>query len=278
MRDQATALRLVTDREPPPALTLAGPPAIVIGSGKGGVGKSLIATLLAAAVARSGQRVLLLDGDQTLANLHVLLGVRPTGRLEDVLRGQLEPEELVLPVMENLWLLPSDSGAEGLYGLTATDRARLHYRLSGLYDDYDAVIIDGGAGIESVVRSSLMRASRLIVVTIPEPAALTDAYALIKTATTQIPNLPIDVLVNRTADPAEGRMAFDKLAEASDRFLGLTVGDLGALPEDPAVRALVCDPARLLSATPDSAAAEQLHQFALTLLPPPDAGADPKGS
>src|SRR3970040_907247 len=99
---------------------------IVVGSGKGGVGKSVVSVMLAAVAAERGREVLLLDGEQNLANLHVLLRVGVRGSIESALGGRIGAEELVQPVAEHLWLLPSESGAEGLYALDAVERARLH--------------------------------------------------------------------------------------------------------------------------------------------------------
>jgi flagellar biosynthesis protein FlhG len=119
--------------------------------------------------------------------------------------------------------------------------------LSGLYDGFDAVVVDAGPGIETVVRLSTMRGTRLFVVTVPEIAALTDAYALIKLVHAQLPLLPIDVVVNRTSGPDEARQSFERLATATDRFLGRSLVYLGCLTETVALRDAMQQPGRLLS-------------------------------
>jgi flagellar biosynthesis protein FlhG len=245
MKDQAQSLRERMQAAASSAAEPAGPDAFVIGSGKGGVGKSALGVMLAAELARAGRRTLLLDGAQNQGNLHVLLGVRPRARLEGLLDGEVAPEALLVPVAERLELLPADSGAESLYALGPVDRARLHRRLSGLYGRFDAVVVDAGPGIESVVRATI-RASRLVVVAVPEPASLSDAYALIKIVNLQVPSLPIDVLVNRAAHEPEARAAFERLELAAARFLKREVGYLGAIPEDPAIARAVRDPGALL--------------------------------
>lgn len=222
------------------------PPVIVVGSGKGGVGKSVTAVAMAAELAASGRKVLLMDGDQNLGSLHVMLGVAPALPLETLVDHPTSPEALLTPVTENLWLLPSDSGSETLYGLTATDRARLHRKLSSLFAGFDVTIIDAGAGLESAVRCATMRATRLLLVATPEPVALTDAYALIKIVSLQVRGLPIDVVINRTREDAEGRAAYERLAAAAERFLRRGLRYLGAAPEDPAMRDVIEVPTRLL--------------------------------
>ena len=259
MNDQAALLRTLMASRPGPVSSpgSAGPPALVIGSGKGGVGKSVVSLLLAGRLALEGRRVLLVDGAQNLGNLHVLLGLERSATLEQLLNETIQPRDLLLPVQEQLWLLPADSGGESLYALPAVDRARLHYRLSGLYDEFDAVIIDAGAGLESVVRVATMRATRCVILTVPEPAALTDAYATIKIVAAQVADLPIDVLVNRVMDPREGPQTFERLATAAQRFLHRELGYLGALWEDADIRRAVRRPgelARGLAASPNTEA------------------------
>ncbi|MES1259590.1 MAG: AAA family ATPase [Gemmatimonadota bacterium] len=244
--DQAASLR-TRRRTAVAASPDSGPPVIVIGSGKGGVGKSLVATAFAATMAHAGLRTLLVDGDQNLGNLHVLAGVRPDRSLSDVAEGTIDPADVLIPLGDNLWLFPADSGAEMLFGLGGTDRARLQQRISGLYPDYDAVVVDAGAGLDSATRCVTIQATRLIVVTIPEATALTDAYALIKIVSRQQPELPIDVLVNRATTPCEADGAFDRLLEAAHRFLARDLGYLGAIPDDTAVRSDLRFPERLLA-------------------------------
>ncbi|MFI5010669.1 MAG: AAA family ATPase [Solirubrobacterales bacterium] len=224
----------------------------MIGSGKGGVGKSVLAVSLAAAFARSGRRTLLLDGAQNQGNLHILLGIRPAAPLSSVFAGEARPEDLLVPVMQRLSLLPADSGDEVLYALGAIDRARLHRRLSSLYDGFDMIVIDGGSGIDSVVRAAGIRASRLAVVATPEPASLADAYALLKIVNLQIPSLPIEVMVNRVAADEEGQAVFDRLHLAAERFLRRELGYLGCVPEDDSLRQGARRPGALLEARNDA--------------------------
>jgi len=264
LADQAALLRAMLASKPrfrvPP-----GTPTLVVASGKGGVGKSVIAVLLAADMARAGYRVLLLDGTQNLGNLHVLLGLPAGEGLERILAGECQPPELLRPVAERLWLLPAESGGEGLHGLGATDRARLHHRLCGLFRHFDLVVIDAPAGIEGAVRAATMRSTRLLVVTGPEPTALTDAYALIKIVAHEAPALPVAVLVNRVTGDPEGRQAFTKLATAADHFLGQALQFLGAIPEDPELQLAVRTAGHLLRLRTDAPSAAAIHQAAMRL-------------
>ena len=230
MNDQAAALRArMLEREP--SWNAGDVPALVVGSGKGGVGKSVLATLLAAALARAGRHVLLFDAAQNLGNLHILLGCSPATGLDAVLRDERPAAELLVPLAERLWLLPAQSGDETLHSLAPLDRARLHYRLSALWERFDAVVVDGGPGVEGTVRAAALRATRLLAVAMSEPAALSDAYALIKLVHAQAPALPVDVLVNRCEGDAEAGETFARLELACSRFLGFPLGSAGWLPE-----------------------------------------------
>ncbi len=221
-----------------------GPAAVVLASGKGGVGKSVLTVTLGSVLADSGRRVLLLDGSQNLGNLHILLGCSNFGRMDALLAGEAAPEDMLNCVSDNLWLLPSDSGGESVYSLNPIDRARLHYSLSNLYQGFDSVVVDAGPSIEDVVRLCTIRASGLVIVTMAEPTALADAYAVVKIVSSRVPGLAMGVLVNQVVDEAEGRAAFDRLAHAGKRFLGLQLSYIGSVPDDPALQSAAKRPDR----------------------------------
>lgn len=212
---------------------VTGRAALVLASGKGGVGKSVLTVTLGSVLAETGRKVLLLDGSQNMGNLHILLGCAAPLRFEQLLAGEVAPEEMLSPIAENLWLLPSDSGTDTVYALTALDRARLHYRLSTLYDRFDTVLVDSGPSMEDVVRLCTIGASGLVLVTVAEPTALADAYAVMKIVYTRVPGVSVNVLVNQVNHEEEGRAAFERLAEAGQRFLDMSPGYLGAVPADP---------------------------------------------
>jgi flagellar biosynthesis protein FlhG len=196
----------------------------------------------------------------------VLLGVGVRGSIESVLGGRVRAEELVQPVTEHLWLLPSESGSEGLYALDALERARLHCRLVGLSRQYEVVIVDAGAGIEGVVRAAMLGADRILLVTTPEPTALMDAHALVKILSLQAPHVRIDVLVNRCAGEDEGHGAFVRLAAASEQFLSRRLHLAGILLEEPPIAAAVRNPRRFLARLMDTRAAHTIREARLDVL------------
>ncbi|HET9064826.1 MAG TPA: P-loop NTPase [Gemmatimonadales bacterium] len=270
MTDQARALRVARPAGAPfqqaEQAIDAETGAVVVGSGKGGVGKSLVAVTMASTLAAAGRRVLLVDADFNLGTLHVLLGVRPDVQPETLLEPGVDAADVVIPVCRNLWLMPATSGSERIQRLSTHDRARLHRQVTRLYPHYDTVIVDAAAGLDSALRVAAMQASRLVLVTTPEPTALTSAYALVKMVHGRLPLLPIDLLVNRTHDPDEGAIAAERMRQACARFLGRPLRFLGAIPEDGAMRAALSDPERLVD--PDRAGPAQaaLHAIIRTQL------------
>jgi flagellar biosynthesis protein FlhG len=221
--------------------------AIVVASGKGGVGKSTLAALLGTELAAAGRRVLLLDGSLNQGNLHVLLGVPASRGLASLLLESGDPRSLVLPVGDRLALLPAASGSEELQRFGPLDRARLHRRLSDLFDSFDTVVVDAGTGFDGAIRAATIRASRLVAVAIPEPTSLVDAYAVVKLVHLQAPRLAMDLLVNRVEEEAEGVLVYERLRLAVGRFLDRTIGYLGSIRERREIRQVARTPGAILS-------------------------------
>ena len=262
MKDQAVLLRQTLAGYPRVRAGAQGPPTLVVGSGKGGVGKSLVTVLLGAALAARHRRVLLVDGSQNLGSLHIMLGVRPVARLDDLFTGTGAPADLITPVAQGLWLLPAECGSESLYALPPLDRARLHHRLASVFDEFDVVLVDAGEGLEGVVRVANVRATDALVVTTPEPAALSGAYALLKMLSLQVPGLATEVLVNRAHTEPEAAAAHRKLAIASDRFLNRELALAGSVLENESLRALAAAPRRLTDGAYDGPGVSVLRRIA----------------
>src|SRR6202050_5539060 len=169
---------------------------IAVTSGKGGVGKSNIAVNLAIKFASAGKDVVLLDADLGLANADVLCNVD--------LRANLSHD----------------------------DRQRLVSALMELEEQTDVILIDTGAGISPNVLSFTRAADHVLVVTTPEPTAITDAYAVIKVVSRQSNDQRISLLVNQVRSPGEARLVHDRIAKVARQFLGVTVLDAGYMVAD----------------------------------------------
>ncbi len=208
---------------------------VVVASGKGGVGKSVVAVNLAVALARQRQEVVLVDGDLGTANVDVLLGIQPEATLAHVVAGERDLMDVVRGTPYGFRVVPGGSGLPEVANLTEWQFGRLLAGFSALEAHADVIIMDTGAGIGRNVTNFFLAADDVMVVTTPEPPALVDAYALIKTAARGGRRHGIKLVLNRVSGPDEARAAAARVGEAARRFLGLDLPLAGWITEDPAV-------------------------------------------
>jgi flagellar biosynthesis protein FlhG len=203
---------------------------IAVTSGKGGVGKSTISANMANILAKNGYKVGLFDADIGLANLDVILNVRIDRNILHVLKGECSLSDIIVPVKKNLILIPGESGDEILKYNDQFLYERF-FEETQILDDLDFMIIDTGAGIGGHIQLFLEAADEVVVVTVPDPAAITDAYATIK-VTSKIKPL-LHLVLNMTKNATEAELIFEKIAKvAAANIENLTLNFLGRLPED----------------------------------------------
>ena len=237
---------------------MAEPKYWCITSGKGGVGKTCLSVNLAFALARQGRRVLLVDGDLGLANVDVLLGLEVRTTVRDVLDRGADPDTALIPVHPLLSVLPASSGVPEMANLGPDDQDLLQETLQAMAASFHYVILDTAAGLGPAVLWFNAISDLSLVVATPDPTALTDAYALIKVLAQSRQGCRFGVVLNCVQDEAEARQIFDTLDRAAERFLGMRLHYLGAVPIDPAVKKAVRDQAPFLNAAPQSRAAQAL--------------------
>jgi flagellar biosynthesis protein FlhG len=243
-----------------------------ITSGKGGVGKTFVAANLAAAMARLGRRVLVLDADLGLANLDVVLNLYPKVTLHDVFTGKTRLEQALLPAPGGFTVLLAGSGMVEYSRMTPQVRGQLQAVVDQIAPQFDHVLLDTGAGISDVVLYSVSLAEHALVVATPEPTSLADAYATIKVLANTQGRRAVQLLVNQATKPADGRAVRNQLQQVVDRYVNpgldapLRIELVGEVPSDSAVREAVLGRYLLLERTPGASAAVALAAVAAKLL------------
>ena len=175
-------------------------PVFAIASGKGGTGKSFVSTSLAVALHRAGHRTTLVDCDFGLACDHLLLGVKPGTHLQHVVQGRLPVTDVRIETAHGPGLVPGVTGVRQMTQLQDHEMRQFGEALGQLAAVDDCVLLDTGAGLSPQTVLTLCAADHVILVTQPEIAALTDAYAVLKTLSQVGTEVSLSVIVNRVTE------------------------------------------------------------------------------
>ena len=178
---------------------------IAITSGKGGVGKSTISANLGYALYSLGFKVALFDADIGLANLDVLLRVNAKKNIFNVLKGECELKDVAVEIEKGFVLIPGESGENIIKYANEANLSAFFSQLDFL-EDFDFFIIDTSAGIDKRVQVFLDGADDVVIITVPEPAAITDAYAMIKVISEK--RDLIYMVLNEVANEKEAKNVF----------------------------------------------------------------------
>ena len=245
---------------------------ITITSGKGGVGKSNLAINLAISLSRLGKKVIVLDADFGLANIEVMLGIRPQYNLSDLMFRGRSLSEIITKGPENVGFISGGSGIREMTSLTREQLINLSARLSELDRQADVVIIDTGAGISENVMEFVMSSAEVFLIATPEPTSITDAYALLKTLNNQPEftreHCHIKLIANKVNNEKNGKELFEKLSVVADKFLNISLEYMGAIPSDTNMSKAVMKQQPLSVAYPNSQAARAIDDMARILAAP----------
>lgn len=247
---------------------------IAVISGKGGVGKTVITANLAAALAASGRRILVLDADLGLANLDIILGVDPKNTIQDVLHGACELNAALVKTANGFDLLPAGSGLQDNTVLSKTLADKIEALLEKLDDLYDIILFDAGAGVGDVVLFFANLADSILLVVTPEPTSLMDAYASIKVLK-QLYGRNEFLLVVNQADPEDpnqiGNFVTSRLKSVLSKFVDadqpsqVCLNLIGSLPLDPEIPLSIRNRQLLSETNPFSASVYCMNTLADSL-------------
>ena len=265
--DQATALReLVKNNTPTPINARV----ITVTSGKGGVGKSSVAVNLAIAFAKAGRRVVILDADFGLANVEVMLGVRPKNNLADLMFRNKSMKDIITEGPNGIGFISGGSGIQEMTNLTKEQLINLSSSLTELDEMSDIIIIDTGAGISDAVMEFVMASSEVLLVATPEPTSITDAYALLKTLNKKTAfvkeHSKIQLIANRVSDAEEGYELYNKLQLVVEKFLDVSLSYLGSVPKDNNMVKSVMMQKPVIVSYPDSPAARAFENLSSKMM------------
>ena len=233
---------------------------IAITSGKGGVGKSTISSNLAYMLSQHGINVGIFDADIGLANLDVMFNVKIKKNILHVLKGEAKVSDILIPITRNLILIPGNSGDEILKYSDISLFERFMEEAQ-ILDKLDVMIIDTGAGIGEHIQMFLKAVDDVIVVTVPDPAAITDAYATIKTIATLRDD--VSLIMNQVKSEKEAVGVFEKIKKVAKANIGgnLDLKLLGKINEDVKVSSSVKQRLLFCAIYPSSAVTKDMQNI-----------------
>lgn len=269
--DQAGTLRNMRDQLDGAAGEINMPATRVLSvtSGKGGVGKTAVVSNIAVSLAKRGKKILIIDADLGLANVDVVLGLAPQHNLNHFFNGERSLEEVMVEGPYGLKILPAGSGVQQYTRLDGQLKMRLIESLDALTEHFDLVLIDTEAGISDNVTYFNVAAQDILVVTTPEPTAITDAYALMKLLSTQYHQKRFLLTVNSVREADEGLDVFEKLTMVSGRYLDIFLDYLGCIPFDRKMHESVRQQQVMVDLYPDHKVAKAFSGLAEALIETP---------
>lgn len=235
---------------------------LAICSGKGGVGKTNVASNVAVALGGRGRNTCLLDADLSLANVDVLLGLQPRFNLSHVVNGEADLNSTILRGPKNIRIVPAASGSFCMTDLPTAAQTGIIQAFSELSNQPDVMVVDTAAGISPEVARFAQAAQHPIVVVCDEPASLTDAYALIKVFSQNYGISRFHVVTNQSRSQHGGRVLFRKLSRVADTYLDVVLRHLGDVPQDEYLVKAVQEQRAVVDAYPRSLSGEAFQQIA----------------
>lgn len=242
---------------------------ITVTSGKGGVGKTSLSVNLAIQLRRLGKKVIVLDADFGLANIEIMLGIRPQYNLADLMFRGKNINDIITYGPEEIGFISGGSGINEMANLTRDQVFQLIQKMYELDQKADVIIVDTGAGIGESVLEFVAASAEVLLVATPEPTSITDAYALLKSLNRSSSYKPgktvVKMVANQVRSNKDADELFDKLGIVVNKFLNIDIEYLGAIPYDNNMQRAVMRQEPLSMAAPNSIAAKSVERIARSL-------------
>ena len=266
--DQAERLRNIIKRQEyqPRQIITASSRVITVTSGKGGVGKTSVSVNLAIALSRLGKRVVILDADFGLANIEIMLGIRPAYNLADLMFKGKGMREIITYGPENIGFISGGSGINEMANLNKTQIVDLIQKLAELDQLADIIIVDTGAGIGNSVLEFVASSEEVLLVATPEPTSITDAYALLKSlnknSSYHRAKTVVNLIANQVRNSGDADELHEKLGIVVSKFLNIDIEFLGAIPYDDNMSKAILRQEPVVLSAPSSSAARSILEIA----------------
>ncbi len=270
MDDQAERLRNIIKRQQyQPDIPQKMSRVITVTSGKGGVGKTSVSVNLAIALQRMGKRVVILDADFGLANIEIMLGIRPQFNLADLMFRGKGMRDIITYGPENIGFISGGSGINEMANLSKAQIVDMIQKMSELDQLADVVIVDTGAGIGNSVLEFVAASEEVLLVATPEPTSITDAYALLKSlnrnSTYQKTKTVVKLIANQVRGSDDADELHEKLGIVVSKFLNIDIDYLGPIPHDDNMSKAILKQVPIVLSAPDSKAARSITAIAARL-------------
>ncbi|MDX9869866.1 MAG: MinD/ParA family protein [Candidatus Cloacimonadales bacterium] len=239
---------------------------IAITSGKGGVGKTNFILNLAIAMSIRGKKVLLIDADMNLSNIDVLLGIYPQYSLSNLMDDLITVDQLLVEGPRGISIMPASSGDIMVMKNIKEYQQALINAYTELRKDFDYILIDTGAGISDLSVDFVLSADKVLVITTPEPTAITDAYAMIKVLFYRAKSPDIGLVINLAQTDEEGKTIFNKINLIVQHFLNKSVVHAGTIPHDSSIPDSIKEQVPFIIKRPRSVASASIHNIAVSIL------------
>lgn len=262
--DQAESLRNIIKRQNAiPNEKVAR--VITVTSGKGGVGKTSLSVNLAIQLQRLGKKVVIMDADFGLANIEIMLGIRPQYNLADLMFRGKSIYDIITYGPEGIGFISGGSGINEMANLTRDQVFQLIQKMNDLDQMADVIIVDTGAGIGDSVLEFVAASSEVLLVATPEPTSITDAYALLKSLNRNSSYKPgktvVKLIANQVRDRKDADELFDKISGVVNKFLNIDIQYMGAVPYDSNMQKAIMRQQPVSMSSPNSMAAKSVEQI-----------------